>query len=470
MIRHTLALFMLLGLSPVASALNYYQSYQLALLNDPIWLSAQQEQLADRQDHAISRANLLPNISYNYRWSENDSDGETTSQGTLIKQNRQYDSYYSALVLRQPLFDLAAVRQYQQAGLTAELAEVKLQQQKLQLSMRVLDAYLAVLQYWEQSHITSKHLEMLSQEQQRLASLFKYGEATRTDILDITSRYRLTQVEQMHHQNQHALALDQLSILIGRPALAEETLRLSSTHFETFLAHSTRDATELAQWQLLAQQRSLELLVSESMYQLAQLQVKRLQAERYPKLSAFAQRQISNSNTETTVGQRYDTGSYGIELSLPIFSGGATTASIRQANARLEQSKYDWQKTQNSVKNEVRRQYLELSSSQERVQAYQLALDNIQGQIIATRYSLQGGERTLSDVLNAEQQHYQTQQDLLQAKYDFLKAWLGIRLATGVLNDNDVQLLSDCFEGTAQQSSAALAQNPSYQRASSSDK
>lgn len=452
MLGKSLCLMSLLALSPLASALNYYQSYQLALNNDPIWLSAQQEQQASFEDRAISRANLLPNISYNYRWYENDSDGETTSQGIKIEQNRKYDSYYSALVLRQPLFNLAAFRQYQQSGLTSELAEIKLQQHKQQLSMRVLEAYLAVLQSIEQRHITSIHLEMLSKEQQRAETLFKYGEATRTDLLDISSRYRLAEVEHIHNDNRMQLALDQLSVLIGRQPTIEETAALTQASFDDFLQHSSADKIELTQWQDLAQHKSPELMVSESMYELAELQVKRLKAERYPTVSAFAQKQVSNSNSETTVGQKYDTGSYGIEVSLPIFTGGSNNASIRQAQARLEQSKYDWKKSQNTVKNEVRRQYLELSSSQERIIAYGEALMNMQGQIVATRYSMQGGERTLLDVLNAEQQSYQTQKDLLEAKYDFLKAWLGIRLATGVLNDDDIQLLSSCFNSFKAQS------------------
>lgn len=427
-------------------ALDYAQAYQQALLHDSKWLSAEQEAQASLQDQNISRANLLPNVSFNYRWSDNDSEGEVTRQGAFAKQNRQYNSYFSALVLRQPLFNLATIHQYSQAKLTAKVASLRLHHAKQQLAVRVLESYLAVLMSKEELRLSEVYLDILSHELQRSQRLFQYGEATKTDQLEIQSRYQFAQVELINIRDQYDADQRILETLIGQNIENNRVEELLTSSFTSFKQDAFADHAELSQWQQLMQNHNAEFVVAQLMYEVAQLQVKRLQAEYYPVVNAFAQKQITTSNTENSVGEKYNTGSFGIEVSFPLFSGGSTSASVRQAKVRVEQARYDMRTVQQQSMNTLRREYLNLTGAQQRIQAYEQAVKNAEVQITATKYSMQGGERTNLDVLNAQQQFHRAKKDLIKTNYDFLKAWLAIRLQAGVLNEDDINLLSTCFK------------------------
>eukprot|EP01046_Picozoa_sp_COSAG06_P112999 COSAG06_NODE_59702_length_273_cov_0.718391_1_plen_86_part_10 len=59
-----------------------------------------------------------------------------------------------------------------------------------------------------------------------------------------------------------------------------------------------------------------------------------------------ARKQLTNSNGENQIGQRYDSGSVGIEVSIPLYSGGRTSAASGQAffkqKTAYEISECDW--------------------------------------------------------------------------------------------------------------------------------
>ncbi|WP_445114897.1 TolC family outer membrane protein [Acinetobacter sp. WZC-1] len=440
----------LLAMVMPAQAMNFTEAYQLALQHDAQWLAAQQEAKAAFQDRNISRANLLPNISYNYRRNKNDSDIEVDRQGLSATQHRNYDSYFSALVLRQPIFDLAAIRQYNQAGLSSKMAEWNLLKNKQQLSVRLLQAYLDILMSQEEVQLGQAQLQALSSEEERLSQLFKYGEATRTDQLEVQSRYQLAQAELIYSQNQYDARLRVLEAMTGSSLTMSNGIDgLSETAFKEFKSKAFMDKADLSQWSQLAERHNAELATKQTAYEVAKMQVKRLNADYYPKVNAFAQKQVSSSNTENTLGEKYDTDSVGIEVSFPVFNGGYTLASVKQARARAEQARYEWVDMQKTVSNELRRQYLNLTSSQQRILAYEQAVHSADAQLEATRYSMQGGERTHLDVLNAQQQYYRTLKDLAQANYDFLQAWQALRWQAGILNQSDIELLAQCFQPSA---------------------
>jgi protease secretion system outer membrane protein len=63
----------------------------------------------------------------------------------------------------------------------------------------------------------------------------------------------------------------------------------------------------------------------------------------------------------------------------------------------------------------------------------------------ATQSSIQGGVRINLDLLTAQQQLFQTQRDLLQARYNYLLSNLRLRAAAGTLVEYDVQTVAGYF-------------------------
>ena len=83
---------------PAAHAMGLLDAYDLALRNDPTFQAAIQEREAGEENRVIGRSGLLPNLSWSYNNSRNESEvtaGNTTS-------DRDYRSYASSLTLQQP--------------------------------------------------------------------------------------------------------------------------------------------------------------------------------------------------------------------------------------------------------------------------------------------------------------------------------------------------------------------------------
>ena len=79
-----------------------------------------------------------------------------------------------------------------------------------------------------------------------------------------------------------------------------------------------------------------------------------------------------------------------------------------------------------------------MNSGAARVRALEQALISTKAQLDSTKLGLDVGVRTNLDVLNAQQQLFQTQRDLARARYDTLLAGLRLQQAIGDLNEDDL--------------------------------
>ncbi len=73
------------------------------------------------------------------------------------------------------------------------------------------------------------------------------------------------------------------------------------------------------------------------------------------------------------------------------------------------------------------------------VRALEQALVSTQSQLDSTILGRDVGVRTSVDVLNAQQQVFQTRRDLQQARYNYLVNTLRLKAAAGQLNEADIE-------------------------------
>jgi protease secretion system outer membrane protein len=136
----------------------------------------------------------------------------------------------------------------------------------------------------------------------------------------------------------------------------------------------------------------------------------------------------------------------GIQLNVPIYSGGQVSGLTRQAVASRERAKADLDRRTNLVMVELRKAHSTLQSSAARVDALNKAVNSSTLLMRATEQSIKGGVRINLDLLNAQQQQATSQRDLAQARYSYLLATLRLRAAAGTLTGDDVRKLSAYFK------------------------
>nr|WP_249671540.1 TolC family outer membrane protein [Pseudomonas sp. PIA16] len=415
-------------------ALGLKQAYELALANDPT-LQAEQQQHAAAQEHRnVGRAGLLPSLSWQYSTSRSQSE---VWQGA-IRTERDYRSYAATLSLSQPLLDFEAMARYRQGQAQTAMADERWRGQSAQLLVRVLRSYSQALLAGERLELGAARQRALVERLRLNQRLLAGGEGTRTDVLETQARLSLADAELIEALDLQAVALDELQGMLG---INPEVLRPLAEH----LPITPLLPAQFEHWRGQAQANNWELASKRHGLDVAAHEVRRQRAGHLPKVNLFANNRQTRSDSESTYEQRYDTNSIGVQVSVPLFAGGAVMASTRQASRQLSQAQYELDALTASTFNELRRHFNARVSGAARVRAYRLAVESARARVHATRQSVKGGERINLDVLDAEQQLYTSQRELAEARHAWLLADVQLRYLAGGLGEDDVVRLDGYF-------------------------
>jgi protease secretion system outer membrane protein len=153
----------------------------------------------------------------------------------------------------------------------------------------------------------------------------------------------------------------------------------------------------------------------------------------------------SASDSITTVDQEQKIRSIGVQINIPIYSGGAVNAQVRQSAANKAKAEADLQSQIDKVVLELRKDYSALVSSVSRLNALEKSVASATVLVDATQRSVGAGVRINLDVLNARQQLFSAKRDQAQARYNYLLTTLRMRAAVGTLSADDVRELAPYF-------------------------
>jgi outer membrane protein len=194
--------------------------------------------------------------------------------------------------------------------------------------------------------------------------------------------------------------------------------------------------------------------ISQAQYEIATREIERQRAGPYPTVDLVATRGRS-SITETTatsagvglgVGSDTTSNTIGLQLSIPIFSGGATSSRTREAVALKEKAAADLENARRTAALNARQGYLGVTSGLAQVRAFEAALVSSQSSVDSNKLGYEVGVRINIDVLNAQSQLYDTRQKLVKARMDLLISLLRLKAAAGSLNEEDVATLNALLE------------------------
>ncbi|NWD25840.1 TolC family outer membrane protein [Pseudomonas yamanorum] len=425
-------------------ALGLLDAYDLALRNDPTFQAAIQEREAGEENRVIGRAGLLPNLSWSYNNSRNESEVTQSTAVGNVSSDRDYRSYASTLTLQQPLLDYEAYARYRQGAAQALFADERFRGKSQELAVRVLSAYSQALLAQERIELSRAQKRAYVERLQLNERLLKGGEGTRTDVLETQARLSLAQAEEIESLDTQDAALRELEAIVGQPLQIEELAPLTR-QFDIPPLEPNRFET----WREMAMANNPELKSQHHALDVAEYEVERKRAGHLPKVSLYASSRQTSSDSESSYNQKYDTNSVGIQVSLPLFAGGSVSASTRQAANQLSQAQYELDAQTAKTLIELRKQFNLNTSGAAKVRAYEMAVGSATALVTATRKSVTGGERVNLDVLDAEQQLFTARRDLADARHAYLLARIQLKYFAGLLSEQDLRALAGYFQPSA---------------------
>jgi outer membrane protein TolC len=194
----------------------------------------------------------------------------------------------------------------------------------------------------------------------------------------------------------------------------------------------------LAQWQALANDGSPEVKALEARKESARKQVQKSQAGHYPTLDLIAQWSISDSENVTRLDSSYNTRSVGVQLSVPLYTGGYVDSVVRQSVAEQVRAEEALEATRRDLRLRVHKEFRGLTEGILRVKALEQAVRSAEQALVSTQKSSQAGVRTLLDVVKAEAQRVESLRDLAQARYLYLLSSLRLRVLAGLAGRSSI--------------------------------
>ncbi|WP_213875553.1 TolC family outer membrane protein [Pseudomonas sp. dw_358] len=423
--------------APLANKTDLMSVYQEAVNNNADLAAARADYAAQSEIVPQARAGLLPNLS---------AGADNTSTRTSIHQP-DYTATRSGLLyqatLSQPIFHADRWFQLKAAKATDQQAALQLSATEQNLILQSANAYFSILRA-QDSLATARAEEQAFQHQlDQSNERFKVGLTDRTDMLQSQASYDTARANRLVAQRQVEDAFQALITLTNREYNSVEGI----SHSLPVLPPIPNDAKA---WVDTASQQNLNLQASNFAVASAEETLSQRKAGHAPTVDAVAQIEkgdndslgLTNPNyTGVPYGGPVEQRSLGLQLNIPLYSGGMTSSQVREAYQRLNQSEQQRESLRRQVVENTRNLHRAVNTDVEQIQARKQAIISNQSAVEATQIGYKVGTRNILDVLDAQRQLYASVRDYNNTRYDYILDNLRLKQAAGTLSPDDLQAL-----------------------------
>jgi outer membrane protein len=409
-----------------APAADLVTLYRDALVSDPLYQSARAQYQATTERLPQARSGYLPQVSGAASIFRNHSERDGAA-------DRDYNTKTIAITLSQPVFRMQnwiAISQAQKVVLQAQAILGSAQQD---VALRVAQAYFDVLLAQDNVALSQAQKAAIDQQLAQAKRNFEVGTATIVDTLEAQARFDQASAKEIADRNDLEVKRRALQALLGK--LPDGLVPLRDP-----LRLAEPSPNDIEAWVRTASDSSFAVAIARASYDVAMQEIDRQRAGHLPTvdLSGSLARVDNPLTAIAPVSAVSNDASLGLTLSVPIFSGGLTQSRVREAVALRDRAEQELENSQRTVAQSVRASFLNVTSGIAQVRALEQALVSTQSQLDSTILGRDVGVRTSVDVLNAQQQVFQTRRDLQQARYNYLLNTLRLKAAAGQLGEDDI--------------------------------
>lgn len=402
--------------------------YRSALNYDAVYAQAQAKRDALQEKSNQGRAALLPTISLSGTLNSNQDDVENRQFNT--QTDHSYGSHSYSLTLTQPLFRWQNWVGYEQSKLQVAQAEVAFLSAKQDLILRTAQAYFEQLQAQEKLKAAQAYKTAVESQLDIARKAFAVGTGVKTDIFDAETRFQLAMSQTIVAQTELELRQRALQSITGQ-YFAQVASRGPKVDLN-FLG--SMDLSQLLQE---AEQNNLQIQELKLAVEIASREIERQRAGHYPTLDLVASKG-NNSTLNSGTREISDTSRIGVQLNVPIFQGGEVVSRTTEAAANYRVAKGALDAARNSTQFNVRQAYLGVSNGLAQIKIMQAALTAAKNAQTSNKDAFDLGVRLNIDVLNAQNQVFSTQSELIRVTVETMLALLKLKAAVGSLAENDV--------------------------------
>ena len=422
-----------------ASADTLREALVEAYRTNPNLQAARADQRAVDEGVPIEKSAGRPSVDATGRYSEflNQSSTSFTAPERAVTAN---------IDLGVPIYSGGAVKNAVRAAKErVQAGQADLRATESAVFSQVVAAYMDVIRNEAIVGLAANQVDVLSTNLQATSDRFEIGDLTRTDVAQSESRLAVAQSDFRSAQANLVTARENYIALVG-----EAPTDLQPPPPLPGLPASPEAAVDAAL------ENNPDLIAARERAQAAGYDIDVAGAGRLPRVSLFTGYGYENylgtlggagtddpTLPDADVSQTSASVTAGVSLSIPIFQGGRPAALQRQAQARASAALEGVIATERDVIAQVRAAYSSwqaslaiIESSQSAVAAAELSLEGVRAENSI-------GNRTILDVLNAEQELLNAQVELVTARRNAYVAGFSLLAAMGRAEARDLGLDGD---------------------------
>ncbi len=289
--------------------------------------------------------------------------------------------------------------------------------------LNIIDAYNNLYKAGLQIDVINSSLQQSQQRVKDFTNLESNGLLARNDLLKAqlqTSNIQLSLVDAQNNLKLNTIVLD---LLLGMRDSAKITLDSSS-----FASLPAPGNSEDYMQQALQNRKDLQAVDYRIKAQSSS--VKSAQGEKYPSIAVTGGYIAADIPKVFSI---YNAVNIGVGVNYSLSSLWKTDAKVAQARARERQAEANRGELSDQIQLQVGRAYLNYSSSLEKINVYQLAIDQAEENYRITKNKFDNSLATTTDLLEAEAAQLQARLNYTTAKSDAAVAYKQLQQAIGAL-------------------------------------
>lgn len=410
------------SLSTNALADTLAEVYNQAKDNDPTLLSAAAQRDAAFEAVTSSRATLLPQITLNAGYAINRSDIDV----------RDSDKLTAGVNFTQELYKRSSWLTLDVSEKSARQADASYAAAQQALILRVAQAYFDVLRAQDNLEFVQAEKAAVGRQLEQTKQRFEVGLSAITDVHDAQAQYDAVLADEVLAENSLINSYEGLREITG-----QEHSNLDILDTNRFSA--SRTSTPINQLIEEAQEKNLSLLSARIAQDVAKDNISLASSGHLPSLTLDGGYNYGDERNDNNGGKGDNSDfSVGLNLAVPLYTGGNITSQTKQAEFSYVAASQDLEAQYRSVVKDVRAFNNNISASIGALRAYEQTVVSAESALEATEAGFDVGTRTIVDVLDSTRRLYDANKNLSNARYDYIISVLQLRQAVGTLNEQDI--------------------------------
>ena len=443
--RLLLAIFYSIGLfSPILHAqetIDLISLYQEALRNDSLLSSARFQNEAAQELVIQGKSLFLPSIIMNASFDNQNKERKfltpsLPSNDLLSGKKTNYKTYDYGVTIKQPLFDYSAYAEYKKILTQTSLSDKQLINTQQDLIFRISKSYFETLLAKDQVDLFQYQRAAIQEQLSKAEAQFEVGLISVTDINEAKTKKALIEAQQISAVQKFKIKKREIQIITGKLPGKLTPLNPVITFTEI---NNLAD-----EWISMSQENNIKLQIKKDEIKIAESEIDSRRSGHYPTINAIASRSRNWDKggypygATKNEGMRNYSDAIGVEISIPIFSGGMTSSRIREAVLLKSKLEEDIKYLRKEIELQVRDYYLSLQTNFSEISAYQQAMQAATLQLESTQLGFQEGLRNSVEVLDAQQILFNAKLNVLESRYNYIMNFINLKLSVGMLSIADL--------------------------------